>query len=66
MMKQTTFTAIDPMVKTALMNSNLITTVHPAVSSESLLKGQQLVHITHNGEVYQLRTTRLGKLILTK
>jgi hemin uptake protein HemP len=35
-------------------------------SSEELLRGARLVEITHNGEVYRLQATRLGKLILTK
>ncbi|QCP48828.1 hemin uptake protein HemP [Trinickia violacea] len=34
--------------------------------SESLLQGRSHIGITHNGETYQLRATRLGKLILTK
>ena len=34
--------------------------------SEQLLQGRRLVEITHNGEVYRLQATRLGKLILTK
>ena len=36
------------------------------LSSEQLLRGRRLVEITHNGEVYRLQATRLGKLILTK
>lgn len=36
------------------------------LSSDHLLQGQPLVFIAHNGERYQLRQTRLGKLILTK
>ncbi|WP_323123420.1 hemin uptake protein HemP [Burkholderia alba] len=36
------------------------------VSSETLLQGHTHVSIAHNGETYQLRATRLGKLILTK
>ena len=41
--------------------------VRPApLPSESLLRGRRLVEITHNGEVYRLQATRLGKLILTK
>jgi hemin uptake protein HemP len=36
------------------------------VRSEVLLQGRRQVSITHNGETYQLRATRLGKLILTK
>jgi hemin uptake protein HemP len=34
--------------------------------SEQLLQGRRLVEISHNGEVYRLQATRLGKLILTK
>jgi hemin uptake protein HemP len=34
--------------------------------SEALLRGRRLVEIAHNGEVYRLQATRLGKLILTK
>jgi hemin uptake protein HemP len=37
-----------------------------AVRSDTLLQGRSHVSITHNGETYQLRATRLGKLILTK
>ncbi|WP_175870874.1 hemin uptake protein HemP [Burkholderia sp. BCC0397] len=36
------------------------------VNSDALLQGQSHVSIAHNGETYQLRATRLGKLILTK
>lgn len=36
------------------------------VSSDTLLQGRKHVSIMHNGETYQLRATRLGKLILTK
>jgi hemin uptake protein HemP len=34
--------------------------------SEALLQGRRMVEIAHNGEVYRLQATRLGKLILTK
>lgn len=34
--------------------------------SDTLLQGRSHVNIVHNGETYQLRATRLGKLILTK
>ncbi|RQH00552.1 hemin uptake protein HemP [Paraburkholderia dinghuensis] len=37
-----------------------------ALDSTTLLQGRSVVGITHNGETYQLRATRLGKLILTK
>ena len=36
------------------------------LSSEKLLQGGRMVEIRHNGEVYRLQATRLGKLILTK
>jgi len=36
------------------------------LSSDDLLRGRRLVEINHNGEVYRLQATRLGKLILTK
>jgi hemin uptake protein HemP len=36
------------------------------IPSELLLRGRRLVEIVHNGEVYRLQATRLGKLILTK
>lgn len=38
----------------------------PPLTSDELLRGGRLVEITHNGEVYRLQSTRLGKLILTK
>jgi hemin uptake protein HemP len=37
-----------------------------SVRSEALLQGHSHISILHNGETYQLRATRLGKLILTK
>ncbi|SAK66323.1 hemin uptake protein HemP [Caballeronia glebae] len=53
-----------------------VTTVHVAhagdgtgersLKSDALLQGRSHVSIVHNGETYQLRATRLGKLILTK
>ena len=38
----------------------------PLLSSAQLLRGQRLVEIAHNGEIYRLQATRQGKLILTK
>ncbi|AVS74068.1 hemin uptake protein HemP [Paracidovorax cattleyae] len=38
----------------------------PAVDSSELLKGQKTVAIFHNGSIYRLQATKLGKLILTK
>ncbi|MCY0387790.1 hemin uptake protein HemP [Robbsia sp. Bb-Pol-6] len=40
--------------------------VDGSVTSENLLRGGKVVRILHNGESYQLRATRHGKLILTK
>ena len=36
------------------------------VDSSALLQGQKAVSIVHNGAVYRLQATKLGKLILTK
>jgi hemin uptake protein HemP len=38
----------------------------PVLTSTELLQGRRFVEIRHNGEVYRLQATRLGKLILTK
>jgi hemin uptake protein HemP len=38
----------------------------PMLASSELLRGNRLVEIRHNGEIYRLQATRLGKLILTK
>jgi hemin uptake protein HemP len=38
----------------------------PLVSSEHLLQGHRAIEISHNGVLYRLQATRLGKLILTK
>ena len=38
----------------------------PLVESEDILRGHKAVEISHNGVVYRLQATRLGKLILTK
>jgi len=40
--------------------------VTAAVDSSALLQGQKAVAISHNGSVYRLQATKLGKLILTK
>ena len=54
-------------------SANLLGTqpsVHPrsiaTIASAELLTDRKLVHIEHRGELYSLRETRLGKLILTK
>ena len=40
--------------------------VSVCVQSADLLKGQKTLAIEHNGAVYRLQATKLGKLILTK
>ncbi|RYF74335.1 MAG: hemin uptake protein HemP [Comamonadaceae bacterium] len=42
--------------------------VRPAhlVQSAELLQGQKTIGILHNGSMYRLQATKLGKLILTK
>jgi hemin uptake protein HemP len=36
------------------------------VTSSELLRGRQQIEIEHGGELYRLRVTKAGKLILTK
>jgi len=38
----------------------------PLVESATLLQGNKTVGIMHNGSLYRLQATKLGKLILTK
>ncbi len=38
----------------------------PYLQSDALLQGQNSVSIQHNGAIYRLQATKLGKLILTK
>ncbi len=40
--------------------------VASSLDSATLLRGQKAVQIAHNGAVYKLQATKLGKLILTK
>ncbi len=37
-----------------------------AMPSEALLRGKKAIGILHNGNLYKLQATKLGKLILTK
>jgi hemin uptake protein HemP len=37
-----------------------------SINSATMLGTAKVVNILHNGSVYQLKTTKLGKLILTK
>lgn len=38
----------------------------PLVDSAELLRGHTSIEISHQGVLYRLQATRLGKLILTK
>lgn len=60
----TTATAVRPAAER--LQTAADTSAAPAVRSDALLQGRSHVSIVHNGETYQLRATRLGKLILTK
>jgi hemin uptake protein HemP len=46
--------------------ADVLATSPKPLSSAALLRGAKAVAITHNGSVYRLQATRLGKLILTK
>ena len=37
-----------------------------SIESADLMRGSKMLSIRHNGSLYLLRTTKLGKLILTK
>lgn len=63
-MNSVTRTRLKDSVGTRREDSN--GTAERTLSSDHLLQGHSHVFIAHNGERYQLRATRLGKLILTK
>lgn len=44
----------------------MISPAPPPLPSDHLLQGRKTVEISHNGSVYRLQATKLGKLILTK
>lgn len=55
--------------KTSNSESNYIRSPHvlpKTISSEALLGQMKQIFILHEGHSYQLRITKLGKLILTK
>jgi hemin uptake protein HemP len=41
-------------------------TVYKVIQSDDLFKGAREIVIKHRSEVYRLRVTNMGKLILTK
>lgn len=50
----------------APLPSDEVRTRASVIESSRLLANSKLIHIQHRGELYSLRETRLGKLILTK
>ncbi|AVP58145.1 hemin uptake protein HemP [Pulveribacter suum] len=48
------------------LSAGVAASERPALHSSALLQGCKAVTIVHNGALYQLQATRLGKLILTK
>ena len=50
----------------SLTKQNFHSSMIQSISSIELLGKNGVVYIQHNGELYQLRQTKSGKLILTK
>lgn len=59
-------TASLPCATQAVIARTMVATPVACISSESLLAGGNEVCIEHNGAIYRLKQTALGKLILTK
>ena len=57
-------TAAEPQAESLLDPKN--TSAAGLLNSKDLLQGERSVEIVHNGAIYRLYATRLGKLILTK
>ncbi|HEY0201829.1 MAG TPA: hemin uptake protein HemP [Burkholderiaceae bacterium] len=65
---QATLTAsiLTPSVNNAGLQQHAKADAGRSVNSAELLNGHKTVEIQHNGAIYRLQATRLGKLILTK
>ncbi|MBS0451056.1 MAG: hemin uptake protein HemP [Proteobacteria bacterium] len=68
---QTTLTSLNAIhrpMSAATGSNELASSERPAalVESTELLRGNKTVGIMHNGSLYRLQATKLGKLILTK
>ena len=63
-----TLTLLSPQMSLLAAGAPSQTQVSPSASVKSadLLKSSKTLAIEHNGAVYRLQTTKLGKLILTK
>ncbi len=60
------FRAPAPMDTSSRSDAGHADSLARAMQSTELLRGNKVVEIMHNGNVYRLQATRLGKLILTK
>ena len=60
-----TLSAAEPQAESLLLDPKN-TSVAGLLNSKDLLQGERSVEIVHNGAIYRLYATRLGKLILTK
>ena len=58
--------ALPARLEALMRNDAPATQTAPAVPLETLMQGATTLPILHNGDVYTLRITRYGKLILTK
>lgn len=53
-------------LETLSNNQDTHSSIIQSINSTELLGENGVVYIQHNGELYQLRQTKAGKLILTK
>lgn len=56
----------EPAKAEVMTTSTMSSSPTQTIDSQQLLRGQRVLHILHDGALYQLRTTKSGKLILTK
>ena len=67
MQKHQTFTPQSPSAALGVQPALSALSPNPLVlCSSAVLQGQKSVAIAHQGELYRLQVTKLGKLILTK
>lgn len=58
-------TTLNPPARTAPRAPAPVHTPPARLSSQALLQHARCIEIEHEGKIYELRVTRLGKLILT-
>ncbi len=61
-----TLTLSRPTLSTTTLPPTPSSAAPAPMPSDSLLQGRKTMEISHNGSVYRLQATKLGKLILTK